>query len=246
MSLSRFVDDASDEETTLTVFTDDEESYAELGEFFGAGNVRLRRGTVEGTGPTEFAVLHRGEDAVAVSGLSEVRHALLLGEDPDLLPGDRDGTPGTPEVVRSLGTTTFSVDAEDRPVLARIATHVDELAYGAGEGTLHSGIRRVSALVEDAATMSRYRRLAEAGVETHVYGEYDADPPTVPRVSVHPEGADEISTARFEVFEAPDDGRGAALVAIERGGDSFRGFWTFEPDLVDEVAAYLRATYIEA
>lgn len=244
MSLSRFVDDAREGEKTLTVFTDDdEELFEELREFFGVQNVRVRHGHVEGTGPAEFVVLHQGEDAVAVSTLSAVRSALFVDEDADFRPGDGDDAE-TPDVVRSLGNTTFTVDGDDELLLTRIANHVDELAYRTGEGTLHSGIRRVSALVEDAATMSRYRRLAEAGVETHVYGEFDADPPAVPRVSVHPEDADEVAETRFEVFDGPDAASKAALVAVERGRDSYRGFWTFEADIVEDLAAYLADTYL--
>lgn len=247
MSLSRFVDQVKDREKTLTVFADhDEELFSELRDFFGVQNIRVRRGHVDGTGPDDFVVLHQGDDAVAVSTLADVRDALFIGEASGFRPEDRVASDATPDVVQSLGNTTFSVDDEDRLLLTQISNHVDELAVRAGGGTLHSGIRRVSALHEDASRMGLYRKLAEAGVETHVYGDYDADPPAIPRVSIHPEDADEIAETRFEIFDGNgDDASKAALVAIELGRNSYRGFWTFEADLVDDLSDYVRETYLD-
>lgn len=249
MSLSDFVDDVKEREKTLTVFTedDDEELFSQLRDFFDVQTITVRRGHVEGGGPQNFVVLHQEDDAVAVSTLNDVRDSLFLGEEPASFRRSDAALPNgkTPDVVSSLGNTTFSVDSEDWMLVTQISNYIGELAFRTGEGTVHSGVRRLSALAEDASRMGMYRKLADAGLETHVYGRGDADPPALPGVSIHPTDDEEIARTRFDVFDgAGDDASKAAMVAIEASSESFRGFWTFEAGLVDDLLAYVRDTYI--
>ncbi|PSQ18834.1 hypothetical protein BRD00_03545 [Halobacteriales archaeon QS_8_69_26] len=246
MSFSTFVDDVKEREKTLTVFAaNDESTLSELRDFFEVQNIAVRRGHVEGDEPRDFVVLHQEGDAVAVSTLRDLRQSLFLTDRPSGF-GSSFDVDEAPDVVNSLGNTTFSVDCEDRTLLTQISNYVGELAFRAGSGTVHSGIRRISALTEDPSRLALYRKVADAGVETHVYAARDADIPEIGGVSVHVSDADEIASARFDVFDgAGDDASKAAMVAFDQGEDSFRGFWTFEADIVDEIEAYVRETYLD-
>ena len=51
----------------------------------------------------------------------------------------------------------------------------------------------------------------------------------------------EVKESWFVVFDGDgDDTHKAALVSEERDPGEFYGFWTYEPDLVNEVVAYFR------
>lgn len=245
MSLSGFVDDVKEREKTLTVFADGDATVAELREFFEVQNIAVRRGHVEGEAPGDFVVLHQEGEAVAVSTLRNLRGSLFLADPQSGFEPGSFGTDEGPDVLNSLGNTTFSVDCEGRTLLTGISNYIGELAFRAGAGTLHSGIRRLSALAEDPSRTTLYRRVADAGVETHVYGDRDADLPDLPGVSVHTPGTEEVARTRFDVFDgAGDDAGKAAMVAIEEDRDSFRGFWTFEAGIVDRIDDYVRETYL--
>ncbi len=248
MSLADFIEDVKSREKTLTVFTpeDDDQLFDELVGFFEVQNITVREGHVEPGGPQNFVVLHQEDEAVAVSTLEDVRETLFID-------GGRSGFGGvrvdadeseTPDVVTSLGNTTFSADGEDRFLLTQIAHYIQELAWRSGGGRLHSGVQRLSTLREDASAHEICRKLADRGVGVHVYGAPDADVATPPGIRVYPEDDPEVADVRFVAFDGDgDDSRKGAMVATEEEPGSFRGFWTFEASFVDEIIAYLERTY---
>ncbi len=239
MSLAEFVDDVREREKTLTVFTDEESIVEELREFFEVQNIAVRRGDVEGDAPEDFVVLHQEGDAVAVSTLSDVRGSLFLGGSVGDARGLQVADGETPDVIGSLGNTTFTADGEDDNLLAQIAHYIADLAFRTGAGAVHTDDSRITAGV-GPRTRDVDRKLLEAGVEVHVYG---APETTIEDSVVHEADASEFEHARFVVFDGDgDDADKAALVVTTRNGD-YRGFWTFEAKIVDEILGYLRATY---
>jgi hypothetical protein len=86
-----------------------------------------------------------------------------------------------------------------------------------------------------------YRRLTESPVETHVFGFADGDA-VESQTTVHLSDGPEIADSWFVVFRDTD--AGAALVATQTGPNTYRGFWTFEHDLVESVAAYVEETHL--
>jgi len=237
MSLAEFVDDVREREKTLTVFTDDESIVGELREFFEVQNIAVRRGQVEGDAPEDFVVLHQEGEAVAVSTLSDVRGGLFLGGSVGETPLRVDDAE-TPDVIGSLGNTTFTTDDDDDHLLAQIAHYIADLAFRTGAGAVHTDDDRITA--GPVRTRDVDQKLLEAGVDVHVYGTpVDA----VSGVVVHETEADEFEHTRFVVFDGDgDDADKAALVVTTEDGD-YRGFWTFEAKIVDELLGYLRATY---
>ena len=63
-------------------------------------------------------------------------------------------------------------------------------------------------------------------------------------ITVHVDSAKEIGAFWFVIF----DGNGVdidkcGLVAEEREPGRYYGFWTYDPDIVDELVSYLEAQY---
>lgn len=241
MSLAEFVDDVREREKTLTVFSDDETIVDELRDFFEVQNISVRRGTVEGAGPDDFVVLHQEGAAVAVSTLADVRESLFLGG----AVGRSGSTRGlqvvdveTPDVIASLGNTTFTAEGDDDLLLSQISHYIADLAFRTGAGAVHTGPHRIAA-VDGARTQNVDRKLIEAGVQLHVYG----DGETHEEAILHGVDTEEVESTRFVVYDGDgDDAYKAALVATTENGD-YRGFWTFEARIVDEILGYLRGTY---
>lgn len=247
MSLLDFIDDVKEREKTLTVFTaaEDEQLFAELADFFEVQNITVRRGEVDGGGPQNFVVLHQEDEAVAVSTLEDVRDSLFLGGSSPRFPGQLRLTEGeTPDVLKSLGNTTFTAESKDRYLITQISHYIEEIAWRTGAGTVHSGFRTLSTLRDDAATYGIYTKLLEEGVDVHVYGEADVEVPEDTGFTVHRDDTEELRQSRFVVFDGGGDRTNkAAMIATEEEPNSYRGFWTFEADFVDEIFSYVERTY---
>lgn len=235
MTLAEFVDDVRQREKTLTVFTDDESIVEELREFFEVQNIAVRRGSVQGDGPDDFVVLHQAGEAVAVSTLSDIRDGLFLDDRTDGTLVTAAGAE-TPDVIGSLGNTTFTADGEDDRLLAQIAHYIADLAVRTGAGAVHTNDPRITA--RDGTTPEVDRKLLDAGVTIHAYGTPEAP---APGTVVH-EGAAASERARFVVFDGDGDDADKAALVVATDSDH-HGFWTFEAKIVDEILGYLRATY---
>jgi hypothetical protein len=242
MSLAEFVDEVAEGEKTLTVFTaaEDERLVAEIEQFFDVQNITVRWEHVGSDGPKDFVVLHQDGDPVAVSTLADVRDSLFLRHDEQGLPVDVALSRGeTPDVVNSLGNTTFATDGDDEMLLTQISHYVLELAHGTGSGRLHVGVGGLSDL--ELAVDDAFEKLVRAGVEVHHYG---GDPTEAGDGVVVHDAADESTDCRFAVFDGGgEDSRKAAMVAVDPEGGRYRGFWTFEVDLVDDVTRHLETEH---
>jgi hypothetical protein len=241
MSLGEFVDEVTEGEKTLTVFTaeEDDRLVAEVEQFFGVQNITVRWERVDTDGPEDFVVLHQDGDPVAVSTLSDVRDSLFLQEQRRGPPGGDSLARGeTPDVIRSLGNTTFATDGDDRMLLTQISHYILELAHETGGGRLHVGVGPLSDLAFALDDRAMFGKLARAGVEVHLHGGNAAG--TREGEVVAHDAVGETDDCRFVVFDGDgENARKAAMVAIDPDGESYRGFWTFEAALVDDVTAYL-------
>lgn len=69
----------------------------------------------------------------------------------------------------------------------------------------------------------------------NLYGVPDWEPPATDGLSVYADAdGSVVGDIWFVAVESPDDG-GGALVAREDAPDTYTGFWTFRPPLVDDV-----------
>lgn len=142
-----------------------------------------------------------------------------------------------PSVVDSLDDTFFESYDKQRMVMA--SRIVEFRGLNTGEGTLHAGFQDLAKIDFQRST---YRHLSETGLDVHVYG--TAAPETTRDLNLHVhERSDEETLYHWWVAfdgNGEDDGK-AVLLAQEREPNRFFGFWTYEPDVVDQILGRMPA-----
>jgi hypothetical protein len=83
-----------------------------------------------------------------------------------------------------------------------------------------------------------YERLAsKPGLDVHVFGEPDWEPPAMGDVTLHATVDPEITDVWFVVYDGEDPLDDCALLAEERSPGQFHGFWTYDSDRVRDIVA---------
>ncbi len=222
---------------TVTVYSDD--PHPELADRLADWNVELRfdrlpEGTQEG-----FVTIRQGGEF-----MGGIDVGVLAGFfEPSLtLPGEARDDPALATFLDSLDETLFH--GTDRRQLLAASREFEDRAWRVGTGRLTAGFQRPAAL---EAQRSVYERLADRGLDVHVYFDGDWNTPTIPGVRMHAVRNDEIGQFWFVAF---DGGNGAgrssqacALLAEETVSSSYSGFWTYDPSRVESLLAYLETTY---
>ncbi|MDS0292889.1 DICT sensory domain-containing protein [Halogeometricum luteum] len=143
------------------------------------------------------------------------------------------------DVLTRIDRTTFT--SYDGARMASASREIEDRAWRFGRGTLHAGFQRASALRRQAEV---YRRLARTDLDVHAYAVPEGDAPTLDDATVHLVDDEEIAATWFVVYDGGgDDASKCALLAEERDPDVFRGFWTYDPRVVDDVLAHLSNRY---
>ncbi|RQG99382.1 DICT sensory domain-containing protein [Natrarchaeobius oligotrophus] len=220
----------------LDVYTDDAEVAAELKRQFETRNADVGHHPVTGFDEPGFVIV-RGSDDEFRGGLGLDQFAAVLS--PEVHPPWEIGTSeaDSGDLFSFLDNTLFT--AYSRRQLLAAAREIEERAWRAAGGHLYTGFQREEALSDQTAV---YERLADRGdLETTVFV---ADGWTVPfeDVEVVVDSDGEVTEFWFVLF----DGGGtelqkSGLVAENRRADRYRGFWTYDPDTVDELIAYLES-----
>ncbi|MFB6120184.1 MAG: DICT sensory domain-containing protein [Halobacteriaceae archaeon] len=135
-----------------------------------------------------------------------------------------------------LDEQTFTSYESDEMLAA--TREIEDRAWRVGAGALHAGFQFFSAFEEQVEV---YRRLASVDLDVHVYAAPDVSPPEGP-FETYRIGNPALTSIWFVAFDGDGDPeQKCALVAEERTPDSYYGFLTYDPDLVDEVLAELPA-----
>jgi hypothetical protein len=202
--------------------------------------------------PSDAALVERsdGESGFAVSSLDAIRDELLLVNSDIYVTGSRElAEVETPDAITHLDEIPFTVtgypeNPKEKLLLIEISRHIEAMAWQAGEGRLATGFQYLSRLDDERGTRQVYTRLgADTNVDTHVYGVPDADP-TVPAVTIHGSDTQELQESWFVIYESvhhPHEA--AALIATERGPNTWEGCWTYDPTRVADMLDYLDRTY---
>ncbi|WP_226021796.1 hypothetical protein [Halomicrobium salinisoli] len=251
MTLSEVIDEIGTREPTLTVVNRDEpESLVRmLKRMVDAPDVTVREAEPPGTGPSNLVILEGdgdGEQRLAVSPIADVGDSVLMVNSDLYVTGARSvDEVDTPDVLAGLHGTTFTVEGKQKMLLIEISRHVEALAYRSPGSAIHAGFQSLARIDDEQGTRRVYERLIESGVDVHLYGVPDAVPDLPGEAAVHTHDAEEISRTWFVVnADCPPDTK-AALVAEEVGPNEWTGVWTFDPETVDRIAAYLARTYHE-
>jgi hypothetical protein len=241
MTLREFIEEAENRDRSMVVFetgADGSERIERIERFFDEGTVSRER---EPRLVAQFASLFPEEGVVAVSTLDEFDGDYLLVDSGFEVVGTRSRDRiDAPEFVVRVDDATFLVAAGNTPLLTEMSHHIEEFALHRDAGTLWTGMQELSRLGE-SRTYAIYERLADSGVESHVFGRSGESDPD-PGVRTHGDATPEILESWFVVYQG--DAGSAALVAVETDPGTFRGFWTFESELADRVGEYVRRTYV--
>ena len=232
---------------TVTVYSD--EPHSGLADRFVDWNVELRFDRLpEGTREGFVTIRQAGEF------LASVDVSVLAGFfEPSLtLPGRSRGDDGALAMfLDSLDETLFHATA--RRQLLAASREFEDRAWRVGAGRLTAGFQRPAAL---EAQRSVYERLADCGLDVHVYFDGEWNTPTIPGVRMHAIRNDEIGQFWFVAFDGgpesqttPGEGvsgrpsQACALLARETEPRTYSGFWTYDQARVESLLDYLAETY---
>ena len=234
MTFEKYLTTIEDRRKRLTIYSSDE---TDVSEYFDGRNVRLETRRLPGH-DQGFAVVHDRDGFVGALDL-EIIFELL--EPPVPRPWDPSILSEGYQAVFELFENSVFV-ALDRGQLLSASREIENRAWRVGRGTLLAGFQRTAAL-------ERQRRIYEelaggTALDVHVYVEDDGVDLAEVSVTVHSEADSELGEYWFLAFDGDgDDEHKCALLAEQRRDDEYEGFWTYDPDLVDELAAYVRRTY---
>ncbi|WP_336357794.1 DICT sensory domain-containing protein [Haloarcula sp. CGMCC 1.6347] len=179
-----------------------------------------------------FAVIRRDgvfAEAVPLTALQ----AFLC--DPTAGIGDSEAPDSDPgrQLLRSALANTLLASLTPAQLLAT-SHEFEDRAYRVGEGTLRVSFQSLSIFRSQRA---RYQTLAsDTELDIHVYGRDDWEPPAIPGISFHPLTDTALEQVWLLAFDAAgDDQNKCALVAEETEDGPFRGLWTYNLRLVDEI-----------
>lgn len=219
---------------TKTVTTYGPDPYADLEPVLDRFDVALTHEYLpipESEGYLTVSVDGRSLGSISAAAFGELR-------DPDRgLPWDAPTRESAfRELVELLAGTTFVMD--DRGQLLATAREIEDRALRRGRGRLYASFQSLSAF---RAQVPVYERLVgRTDLRAFVFGAPDWDPPDVERVTVRTDGACDLADFWVVAFDGAGDGDAkCAMIAEETEPDEYTGVLTYDPDVVDELTAYL-------
>ncbi|MFC3476802.1 DICT sensory domain-containing protein [Halobacterium litoreum] len=232
-ALPEIIERVDSRSPTLTLYNVDTDDVvlADIQSYFDVQSVTLRRATTDDARPRNFVVLHDGDQFLGAAGLKHLYS--VIRPDSELLDVSNPEEIEYPDLLRKITQNLFTNYGRRRMTVA--SREIEEYAYRNG-GAVHAGFQELS----NFRTQYRlYGSLADAGVETHLYGAPDWQIPTDAH-ALHEYDDDEITGSWFVVLDGDDEDK-RALLAEERRENEFFGFWTFDASIVDTILARLDA-----
>lgn len=249
MTLEDIISDVESRDKTLTVLNQDEPEpiVRMLERMVDAPDVTVQETEPPENTPGNLVILEdadSGDTELAISSIAEVGNSVLMVNSDLYVTGTRSiEEVDTPDVIAGLDNTFVSVSGKQKMLLIEISRHVEALAYRSEGSTLHSGFQNLSRIEDERGTKSVYEKLVAADASVHVYGTPSGSLDIPDEIAVHADDGDEIKHSWFVVNTNCADDLKGALIATEIGRNEWTGIWTFDPDVVDRVAAYLTETY---
>jgi hypothetical protein len=260
MSLERFLDDVESRPRSLVVINRSapEQIQAMLEEAFVGQDVTVEERALPEEGDDVVVLVEETDEGVellATSPLEELQESILFVNS-DLY---RTGTRGLeelelPAVLARLDEVQFRLRGYpesdyEKLLLIVISRYIERHAWEAGVGTHRASFQRLSRIDDERGTREVYGKLADSGVQTHVYGVPDWIPSDELDVVTHGGHTDDFRDSWFVVYTPPEDetveGRNGeshvALLAVETAPREWEAFWTFEPDRVEAIESYITA-----
>lgn len=193
-----------------------------------------------------------GPDVVASSPLDSLMNAILLVNSDIYTTSTRSlDDLDLPDVLTMLDDVQFSLRGypeshKEKLLLITLSRYIERRALRRGEGTIRSSFQRLSRIDDERGTRTVYENLARSGVQTHLYGLPDWQQPMGFDVTTHGGFSRDFRDSWFVVYTPPEgatdpDGESdhVALLALESKPRTWVGYWTFRPELVTEMDAYI-------
>ena len=207
-----------------------------------------------------LALLVEGDEVVAGSTLGELGDTVLFVNSDLYITGTRSlDEVDLPAVISRLSDTTFTLRGypesnRQKLLLITISRFIERAACVAGDGTLRASFQRLSRLNDEVGTRQVYERVADVGVDMHLYGVPDDVPRDLDAV-VHGGDNRDFTRSWFVVYRPPEGPRsvadkagsdlergiegGVGLLAVEARPRVWRGTWTFDETRVRELNRYI-------
>ena len=218
----------------LTVYSSDD---PDVEAYFDGRNVAVETRSLPGD-VDGFVVVHDHEGFVGAIAIETLRELL---EPPVPRPWD-------PAILSEGYRTLFEILENsvfvslDRGQLLSASREIENRAWRVGRGTLLVGFQRPAAFEKQRPIYDAL--VDDTALEVHVYVRDDSTVPERSDVAVHLEDDGEVGDYWFLAFDGDgDDDQKCALLAEERSPGEYDGFWTYDPELVDDLSAYVRRTY---
>ncbi|ERH13139.1 MAG: putative sensor protein/domain protein [halophilic archaeon J07HB67] len=234
MSLREIIETVESREKRLTVFDPpSREVVRQLREYFESQTVQIEVGTTDSS-LSGYAVLSDSDAGGEVLAAVDLGH---LGDPTD----EQDASPFAP-IIEHLDDTTFT--SYDLRQMMAASREVEDRAWRKGVGTLHTGFQRVGAIEQQSDV---YADLSGKSLDIHAYSAPAPEIPDIDGVTLHQEDTREIAESWFVVFDGDGDPLDACALLAEERGDTeerlFYGFWTYDPEIVDDILAHLDGRY---
>jgi hypothetical protein len=145
-------------------------------------------------------------------------------------------SPGYRVLFEVLDETVFT--AMNRRQLLAVSKEIEDRARRVGNGRLRASFQQLSTFADQ---VEWYWTLGEAGLDVHVYGAPDWEPPAIPGVTYHGYGDESIERYWIVTFDGGTEPSQACALAARADDESFDGVWTDDGELVAEIESALLA-----
>lgn len=237
-SFRELIEAVPEESTELHLYHPDPptEAVSDIAAFFDISTAAVRVHRDNKTMP-EVVLTVDGEDLIAAS-IEALWTAVTTTA--EVLHTDADGV----WLFDHFETSTFR--SQSVPQLLVASRYVERQAERHGKGALYACFQRLSRINRDLRTLLYYTVLGHTDIEVHLFGLPDTAPLDTDGLVIHGTASEELARTWLVAYDGDgDEELKAALLAEEVGRRQYRGFWTQEPDRVDEIIGYLTETYLE-
>jgi hypothetical protein len=249
VSLTDFIDDLDRSRHSLVVVNRDapEPVQRMLVNLFDDQPVSVSETELPDRG-SNVVLLLDDDEVVASSPLAAFQDAILFVNSDIYITGTRGVADLTlPDVVKQLDDVPFRLQGypeshHQKLLLITMSRVIERRAMRADAGTLRTSFQRLSRINDESGTRTVYERLADAGVDVHVYGIPDWTPPPEFRVTMHGGYDEQFERSWFVVFTPESGDDHAALLAYERAPRTWEGFWTHRRELTVDIARHIERT----
>ncbi|GAA0729475.1 hypothetical protein J2744_003004 [Halorubrum trapanicum] len=207
-----------------------------------------------------LVLLMEDDEVVAGSTLTELGDAVLFVNSDLYITGSRSlSDVDLPSVISGLDDATFTLRGypesnRQKLLLITVSRFIERAAWTAGDGTLRSSFQRLSRIDDEVGTRTVYERIADTGVDTHLYGVPDELPADLDAV-IHAGDDSDFTDSWFVVYRPPEGPHsaesdpdsdlvrgiegGVGLLAVETEPRVWRGLWTFDTDRLSRMNRYI-------